>query len=194
VLVGHAVGNTRWARPAAVVSLATALPLLGLVTAVALVKFPGDAARYTPLIWSFLPAFVAGLCAYAIATFLGRPTTGVVLLALFTLLSYGLAITSVARIWDEVSPWRPLARIVDGLGRPEARVMVLGSDSEFADYYIARPVEYVSEAGLARDWGREPVIAIIHERELSTLPASPRPVIVGRAPTGLVVVTNGSRK
>jgi len=191
VLVAHVVGSSRWARPAAVVSLATAVPLLGLVTAVALVKFPGDAARYTPLIWSFLPAFVAGLCAYAVATFRGRPTAGVILLTLLTLLAYALAITSVARIWDEVSPWRPLARIVNGLGPADARVVVLGSDNEFADYYIERPVEYVTAAALARDWGRDRIIAIVPERALSTLPASPHPVIAGRAPTGLVVVTNG---
>jgi 4-amino-4-deoxy-L-arabinose transferase-like glycosyltransferase len=194
VLAGHAVGNARWARPAAVVSLATAAALLGLVTAVAFVKFPGEAARYTPLIWSFLPAFVAGLCAYAIAAFLGRPMTGVAVLTLCTLFSYALAITTVARVWDEVSPWRPLAKIVNGLGPPGARVLVLGSDSAFADYYIARPVDYVSEAALGRDWGRGRVIAILPERELSTLPAYPRPIIAGRAPTGLVVVTNGSPK
>ena len=194
VLVGQAVGNARGARQAAVVSLAIALPLLGLVTAVAFVKFPGDAARYTPLIWTFLPAFIAGLCAFAIATLLGRPMTGIVLLILSTLLSYGLAMASVARIWDEVSPWRPVARIVNALGDLDARLLMLGSDDAFADYYIARPVTYVDEDGLARAWRRERVLAVIPASALATLPTSPRPVLLGKAPTGLVVVTNGSGK
>ncbi len=190
VLAGHAVGNRKWTRQAAAVSLATAIPLLGLVTAVALVKFPGDAARYTPVIWSFLPAFIAALAAYVIATLVNRPTMGIVLLTCLTLLAYGLAIASVARIWDEISPWRPLARIVNGLEAPGTRLIVLGSDNEFADFYIARPVEYASEAELARNWEREAVIAAVPERALATLLTSPRPVIVGRAPAGWVIITN----
>jgi 4-amino-4-deoxy-L-arabinose transferase-like glycosyltransferase len=191
VLVGQAVASGRWARQAAVGSLAIALPLLGLVTAVALVKFPGDASRYTPLMWSFLPVFIAGLCAYAIAAFLGRPMTGVVLLTLLTLLSYGLAVTAVARVWDEVSPWRPLARIVNGLGDAHARLLMLGPENDFADYYIARPVTYVSEDGIARAWRRERIIAVVPESTLATLLTTPRPIVIGSAPTGLVVVTNG---
>jgi len=192
VLVGRAVGDVRWAKQAAAVSLATAVPLLGMVTAVALVKFPEEAARYTPIFWAFLPAFAGGLGAYAGATFMGRPRTGVGLLAGFTLLAYGLAIVTTARIWDEVTPWRPLARILNAQSAPGAHVVMLGSDSEFLDYYVMTPVEYVGEDGLARDWMREPIIAVLPERAVSRLPASPRPVLVGRAPTGFVVVTNGS--
>jgi 4-amino-4-deoxy-L-arabinose transferase-like glycosyltransferase len=191
VLVGQAVSSGRWARQAAVGSLAIALPLLGLVTTVALVKFPGDTSRYTPLVWSFLPIFIAGLCAYAIAAALGRPMTGVVLLTLLTLLAYGLAVSAVARVWDQVSPWRPLARIVNGLGDAHASLLVLGPENAFADYYITRPVTYVGAEGLLRAWRSERVIAVVPEAALATLGASPRPIIVGTAPTGLVVVTNG---
>ena len=194
VLVGRAVGDLKWARQAAAVSLATAIPLLSLVTAVALVKFPGDAARYAPLIWSFLPAFIAALAAYAIATVFNRPTTGIVLLTCLVMVSYVLAIASVARIWDEVSPWRSVAGIVNGLGAPGNRLIMLGTDNAFADYYIARPVEYMSEADLVHEWGREAVIAVVPGHALAALPAFPRPIIVGRAPTGLVVVTNTPAK
>jgi 4-amino-4-deoxy-L-arabinose transferase-like glycosyltransferase len=192
VLAGRAVGDVRWARESAIVSLAAAVPLLGMVTAVAVVKFPEDAARYTPIFWAFLPSFAAGLGAYAVATFLGRPGTGVVLLAGLTVLAYGLAIVTTARIWDQVTPWRQLARIVNAQDAPGAHVVVLGSDNEFLDFYVTKPVEYVREDGLARDWTRAPLIAIVPEQTVSRLPASPRPIVLGRAPTGLVVVANGS--
>jgi 4-amino-4-deoxy-L-arabinose transferase-like glycosyltransferase len=192
VLVGRAVGDVRWAKQAAAVSLAAAVPLLGMVTVVALVKFPEEAARYTPIFWAFIPAFAAGLGAYAVATFMGRPGIGVGLLAGFTLLAYGLAIVTTPRIWDRVTPWRQLASIVNAQDARGAHVVMLGRDSEFLDYYVTRPVEYVGEDDLARDWTREPVIAVLPERAVSRLPASPRRVVVGRAPTGLVVVTNRS--
>ncbi len=192
VLVGRAVGDLRWAKQAALVSLATALPLLGMVSAVAFVKFPEDAARYTPIFWAFLPAFAGGLGAFAVATLMGRPGTGVGLLAGFTVLAYGLAIVTTARIWDRVTPWRQLASIVNAQDAPGAHVVMLGPDNEFLDYYVVRPVEYVDENDLARTWTREPVIAVLPERAVSGLPASPRQIVVGRVPTGLVVVTNGS--
>ncbi len=192
VLVGRVVGDLRWSREAAIVSLAVAVPLLAMVTVVAVVKFPEEAARYTPIFWAFIPAFAAGLGAYAVATFMGRPGTGVAWLAGLTLLAYGLAIVTTARIWDQVTPWRPLARIVNAQAAPRAHVVMLGPDNEFIDYYVTRPVEYAGEAELARKWIEEPIIAIVPAQALSRLPASPGHVIVGSAPGGLVVVTNGS--
>lgn len=192
VLAGRAVGDPRWAREAAIVSLAAAVPLLGMVTVVAMVKFPEDAARYTPIFWAFLPSFAAGLGAYAVVALLGRPGTGVVLLAGLTVLAYGLAIVTTGRIWDRVTPWRQVARVVNAQDAPGAHVVVLGSDNEFLDFYIAKPVEYVREDGLARAWTREPVIAILPEPHAARLPASPRPLVLGRAPAGWMVVANGS--
>src|SRR5436853_150060 len=189
VLAGHAVGKAAWARQAAVGALAAALPLLGIVTTVAVVKFPGDAARYAPLFWSFLPPFTGALVAYAAATFLHRPKAGVVLLVLMTLLAYGLAVASMARIWDEVSPWRPIARIVNRLGSPDAHVLVLGDYNELADYYIDRPVEFVGPGDLSRAWQRERAVVVMPRDSLSTLPA-PRPLLIGTAPAGLAVVSN----
>ena len=191
VLVGRVVGDFRWAREAATVSLAAAVPLLAMVTVVALVKFPEEAARYTPIFWAFLPAFAAGLGAYAAATFAGRPETGIGLLAGLTLLAYGLAIVTTGRIWDQVTPWRQLARIVNAQDVPNAHVVMVGHDNEFLDYYATRSVEYTGEQDLARQWTREPVIAVLPAEAVSRLPASPRRVVVGQVPTGLVVVTNG---
>src|SRR5262249_40573306 len=158
------------------------VPLLGMVTVVALAKFPEDAARYTPIFWAFLPAFAAGLGAYAVATFRGRPATGVAWLAGLTLLAYGLAIVTTARIWDQVAPWRTVARIVNAQAALRAHVVMLGSDNAFIDYYVTRPVEYADEVALAREWTEEPIIAILPAQALSRLPASPGQVIVGRAP------------
>ncbi len=190
VLVGRVVGDVRWARETATVSLAAAVPLLAMVTVVALVKFPAEASRYTPIFWAFLPAFAAGLGAYAVATFAGRPEAGIGLLAGLTLLAYGLAIVTTARIWDQVTPWRQLARIVNAQDAPDAHVIMLGQENEFLDYYATRSVEYAGERDLARDWIREPVIAVLPAEAASRLPASPRRVVVGEVPTGLVVVTN----
>jgi 4-amino-4-deoxy-L-arabinose transferase-like glycosyltransferase len=189
VLVARAVGKAGWARQAAVVSLAVALPLLGIATTVALVKFPGESARYAPLFWSFLAPFTGGLMAYAIATFLGRPKTGVVLLVLLTLLAYGLAMASVARLWDEVSPWRPIARLVNPLSTPDTHLIIVGGYNELADYYITGPVEFVDQGDLIRAWPRERVVAVMPQAVLPSLP-SPRPVLVGTAPAGLAVVSN----
>ncbi|HYM91431.1 MAG TPA: glycosyltransferase family 39 protein [bacterium] len=189
VLVAHAVGKVNWARQAAAIALATALPLLAVVTTVALVKFPADSARYAPLFWSFLPAFTAALVAYAAATFLGRPKAGIVLLVLMTLLAYGLTMASAARIWDEISPWRPIARTVNGLGSVRARLLILGAYNELADYYITGPVEFVGPGDLVRAWAHERVVAVIPQALVPALP-SPAPVSVSTAPAGLAVVSN----
>ena len=111
------------------------------------------------------------------------------LLVLMTLLAYGLAVASMARIWDEVSPWRPIARIVNRLGSPDAHVLVLGDYNELADYYIDRPVEFVGPGDLSRAWQRERAVVVMPRDSLSTLPA-PRPLLIGTAPAGLAVVSN----
>jgi hypothetical protein len=190
VLLGHVVGERRSAGPAAAVSAAVALPLVALVTAVAVVKFPGEAARYAALIWWFLPVFAAGLSAYAVAAFLGRGGAGIAALAVAALLSYQLAIGAVGRLWDQLSPWRPLARVVNACPDEQARVLMLGADNAFVDYYVARPVRHVDAAELRRAWEREAVIAIVPAGGLAALPATPRVRLLGRAAQGFAVVTN----
>ena len=197
VLAGRVVGRADLARPAAVVSLAAALPLLGLVMVVPFWKFPAESARYSLLFWTFIPTLAAGLAAYALAAFRGRPRTGIVLLAAMTLVSYGLAMTALARIWDQISPWRPLARTINQIqaagAQPaggRARVLIQGSFNELADYYITGPVEFLNRDGIIDAWRRGPVLAVVPRRDLPALPDVPAPAIVMTAPDDLVLVGN----
>jgi hypothetical protein len=180
-----------------VASLAAALPLLGLVIVVPFWKFPEESARYAPLFWSCIPALAAGLAAYAVAAFLGRPRTGIVLLAAMTLVSYGLAMTALARIWDQISPWRPLARTINRVqaasAQPaggRARVLIQGSFNELADYYITGPVEFLNRDGIIDAWRRGPVLAVVPRGELPALSGVRGPAIVMTAPDDLVLVSN----
>lgn len=188
VLAGHAAGQPRWARRAAAVSLAAALPLLSVVAVVPFWKFPEESQRYAPLFWAFLPAFALALVGSAALTYLGRPRTAIAVLAAMTLLAYGLAMTTLARTWDRISPWRPLARVVNAIPVADARVLVLGEFNEFADYYIDRPVEFVNREALLRAWRRGHVLAIVPEAsEALTQPAS---TLVAVTPSGLALVSN----
>ena len=190
VLVGRALDEAKLAKSAAWVSLGGAIPLVALMIFVLVWKFPGEVGLYAPLFLSFLPAFIAALVGYSLATFSGRPRMGLILLVALTFLSYGLAMIAVDRHWDQISPWRPFARIVNKIEAPAARVLVLEPYNEFADFYIMRPKEFVSEADLAQGWRNGSVIAILPSEVMDRLPA-PQPMILDRPAHGsLVLVSN----
>jgi len=189
VLAGHALGQPRWAKQAAAVSLAAALPLLGVVAVVPFWKFPEESRHYAPLFWAFLPPFALALASYAALTFLGRPRRAIVVLAAMTLLAYGLAMAMLARTWDQISPWRPLARIINAIPVADAQVLVLGAFNEFADYYIDRPVEFVNGDTLARAWRGGRVLAIVPEAAAGS-PVLPTPTVLAITPSGLALVSN----
>ena len=190
VLAGRAVAQPRGAKAAAAISLAAALPLLAVMAVVPFWKFPEESARYAPLFWAFLPAFAAALAGYAVVTSLGHPREGIALLVAMTLVSYGLAMATLARTWDRISPWRPLAGIVNRIQAPGARLLVWGDFNELADYYITRPVEFVGRDALVRAWQDGDVLAIVPEAVARTLPAPPPAVIVATTPSGLDLVSN----
>jgi 4-amino-4-deoxy-L-arabinose transferase-like glycosyltransferase len=190
VLLAGAVNEGRWAKQAAYVCLAVALPLMVAVIAVFYWKLPADAARYRPLALIFLPAFAGAIGGYAVLALSGRPKAGVIFLVLTTCLAYALAMTGVARNWDQISPWRPVGRVIERLPQTGAPVLILGTYNEFADYYITRPVKFVQWGDLVQTWRREPVIAVVPQAELGRFPPLPQPVIVGRAPGGLMVISN----
>jgi len=190
VLLASAVNDPRRARQAAYVSLAVALPLLVAVIAVFNWKLPADAARYESLAFVFPPAFVAAIGGYAVFALRGRLKAGIVLLVLATCLAYALAMNWVTHNWDHISPWRPIAQVINRLPRTTAPVLILGDYTEFADYYITRPVRFVQTDELVQTWQREPVIAVVPAAAIDRLRVYPRPVVIGRPTGGLTVISN----
>jgi len=105
--------------------------------------------------------------------------------------------TALARLWDQISPWRPLARTINRVqaagAQPaggRARVLIQGGFNELADYYIAGPVEFVSRDGIIDAWRQGPVLAVVSRGDLPALPGVPAPAMVMTAPGGLVLVSN----
>ncbi len=197
VLVGRVVEDDRFTRQSARVSLVAVAVLLIVAAGLLVVQLPRPTERYlsyasyatyAPLFLAFLAALIMGLVGYAVAAMAGRPRTGVACLVLATLLAHGLVITWIARTWDQISPWRPLARVINHLQAPGARVLIVTEHTDLADYYIDRPVEFVNRNVLVRVWPHGRVLAIIPETAVGGLP-SPRPVVLS-ATRGLVLVSN----
>lgn len=190
MLIAHVIGEVRWTRTAAFGSLASAaLPGAFLVWTVA--QSPAvEVARYLPLALWFLVVFALGLITYPLAVALRRPRTGAILLTAFAILSYGVLVISIARTWDKIFPWRPLARVVNRLEPLQTPVLIVGPENTWADYYIERPVEFVGQGDLAKAWEVRRVIAVIPSEQLAALPNPPQPVIKATAPAGLLLVTN----
>lgn len=197
ILLGTVVGDERFNKQAARGSLSLAAVLMSAAVGLRLTRLPGETERYlsyasyatyAPLFVAFLAAFAVALAGCALLGFFGRPTTGIVWLVLATLLGHGLTIVWIARTWDQISPWRPLARAVNQVRAEDAHVLIVARHTDFADFYIARPVEFVSGADLVRAWTRERVLAIVPEAALTALPPPP-PGVIGRK-QGLVLVSN----
>jgi len=189
VLLGRAVAAPRWARQAAWVSLVVALPWVAIIVVVLRGSVPGDLGKYAPLLLPFLAAFALALAGYSLATFADGTRWGVAVLVLVTLLAYVLLMSSIGRNWDQISPWRPAARIIGELRAPKAPVLIAGPYSEFADYYIWRKPEFVGGDDLVHRWQEGSAIAVVPVSDLPRL-TSPRPAIAVRIPTGLAVVAN----
>lgn len=191
VLLAAVVEDPRWRRPAAWVSGIAALAWAALLVGIAQTPLPSDVAAYLPLVGAFVPPFAGALAAYAVSTFSGRPRQGLVLLATFALISYAFLIAATARHWDRISPWRPLARIVNTAATGEARVLVIGEMIPFAGYYIKRDVEYTDLTGLTQAWRSGPVVAVVPAGAFGSLPPGTKPVIIG-SEAGWLVVRNAT--
>src|SRR5262249_44619706 len=113
------------------------------------------------------------------------------LLALGTLLSYSFAAAAIAHDWDRISPWRPLAAVIDHIPTHDARVLVLGQFNGFADFYIARPIEFARFPALARAWQTGPVLAVVPSESLPRLP-KPAPRVLAETDSGLTLIANFS--
>jgi 4-amino-4-deoxy-L-arabinose transferase-like glycosyltransferase len=197
VLLAHVMGDERFTRPAARTSLAAVAVLLAAAIGILVVRLPGapepylsyaSYATYPPLFAAFLFVLGVALAGFAALAPLRRPRPGVAWLALAMLLAHGLVIVWLALRWDQISPWRPLARIVNQVPAPGARVLIVGEHTDFADFYIDRPVEFVSRDALILAWTREHVLAIVPEPLLPALPP-PRPSLIATR-QGLALVSN----
>ncbi len=199
VLLACVVGDDRFTRSAVRTSIGTAALLLLAAVGLLVARLPAAAepylsyasyATYAPLFIGFLVALGAALAGFAALALLRRPRVGLAWLALGTLVAHALVIVWLALSWDQISPWRPLARVVNRVPAPGARVLIVGEHTDFADFYIDRPVEFVGRDGLIQAWTRGPVLAIVPAPLLATLPA-PRPNPIA-ARQGLAVVSNTS--
>jgi len=197
VILAHVVGDERFTRPAARTSLGAGAVLLVAAIGVIVVRLPGATepylsyasyATYTPLFAAFLIVLSAALAGFAALGRSKRARAGIAWLALATLLAHGLMVVWLALRWDQISPWRPLARIVNQVPAPGTRVLIVGEHTDFADFYIDRPVEFVSRDALIQAWPREPVLAIVPEPLLAALPL-PRPSLIATR-QGLALVSN----
>lgn len=189
VLAGAALTNPRWTRQASWASLVAALAVLSFLPAY--LWHNDEARRLTPLFLPAIVAFLAGPIGYAAGGFWGRPRAGLIFLVVTTLLAYSLAIAAVARYWDRISPWRSLGAIINRIPDREPRLLVLGHFNELADFYFARPAEFVQFTTLARAWQAGPVIAILPGDSRPRLPG-PAPFVLAETASGFTLIANFS--
>lgn len=189
VLAGSALTDQRWNRQALWVSL-----VLALAMALALPRYlgqHGDARTIAPLFLPAIAAFLAAPVGYGIAVIARRQQAALSVLVLSTLLSYSLAIATVARHWDDVSPWRTLAAAIDRAPTSGARMLVLGRFDPLAEFYIARPVEFGGLASLVDAWLAGPILAVLPSDSLARIPP-PAPLLLAKTASGLALVANFS--
>jgi 4-amino-4-deoxy-L-arabinose transferase-like glycosyltransferase len=189
VLAGSAAADPRWMRAAARVSIAIGGALGAALVWLAVQPLSEEAAPYRPLALAFLLPLAVGIVGGAILAFRGRSPHALAVIAALTLVAYAMLITGTIRQWDGISPWRPIAATVNAIGRQDARVLIEGERSPFAEYYIASPVEFVSHAALVSAWRTRPIVAIIPAGALASLPPLPSAVPV-TSRGHLVVVKN----
>jgi 4-amino-4-deoxy-L-arabinose transferase-like glycosyltransferase len=189
VLAGSALTNPRWNRQGIWLSLIAALAVSSVLSQY--LWHHAEARSLAPL---FLPAIVSFLAApigYALGAMMRRSREALAFLVLGTLLAYGLAVAAVAHSWDRISPWRPLAAVIDRIPAQGTRLLVLGQFNGFADFYIARPIEFAEFATLARAWQTGPVLAVAPRDSLLRLPA-PVPRLLAETGSGLTLIANFS--
>ncbi len=190
VLLARVVPDPRWGRPAAWVSGGLSGLLAAAVVVVGAVPLPADLAPFRPMVDVLLLPLAGGLAAASALLWARRRGSAVVVLAAVALAAYGLLLVTTARQWDRISPWRPVARMVEAAATEDARVLVDGEPTPFARFYVRRPVRFVSREELAAEWTAGRVVAVMPVDALGTLPFPPAPVVEGGAPGRLVVVKN----
>src|SRR5206468_4117763 len=148
------------------------------------------AAAYLPLVQSFLLPLTIGLVGGALLIFRDRRPRALVFISMLTLIAYGMLTAATVKQWDRISPWRPIAAAVNAITRPDARVVIEGDRTPFAEYYIERPVQFAGREALVSAWWAGALVAVIPAEALKSLPASPPPIVVGDASGRLIVVKN----
>lgn len=188
VLLASVVSDPRRIRGASAVSLAAGGLLTAALVTLAAAPLPAEVTPFRPVAAALLLPLAGGL---AVSSLLLRTRAGrsaVPALAAAALAGYSLLLVATARQWDRMSPWRPVARMVEVAAAEDTHVLVEGEPTPFAWFYIRRPVRFVSRDGLAAEWTSGRVVAVMPVDMVAALPGPP--VVVGGAPGGLVVVKN----
>ena len=190
VLIGHATDGDRWSKLASRVSMAMGGFLAAALVWLSRQSLPADAAAYLPLVQSFLLPLTIGLVGGALLLFRGRRPQALVFISTLTLIAYGMLTAATVKQWDRISPWRSIAVAVNAITRPDARVVIEGDRTPFAEYYIERPVQFAGHEALVSAWRAGALVAVIPAEALKSLPASPPSIVVGDASGRLIVVKN----
>lgn len=190
VLVGYAAGDDRWTRTASRISLLLGGVLLAALAWIVRQPLPADAAPYVPMVQGFLLPLAAGLVGAAWFGWRGRRQQALTFLTALTLVAYGMLVIATVRQWDRISPWRPIARMINAVSPSDVRVLVLGERTPFAEFYIERPVEFADRARLRDAWKAGRVVAVVPVDALASLAPGPMPIIAGYAPGRLLIIRN----
>src|SRR2546422_1717034 len=190
VLIGHATDGDRWSKLASRVSMAMGGFLAAALVWLSRQSLPADAAAYLPLVQSFLLPLTIGLVGGALLLFRGRRPQALVFISTLTLIAYGMLTAATVKQWDRISPWRSIAVAVNAITRPDARVVIEGDRTPFAEYYIERPVQFAGHEALVSAWRGGALWAVIPAEALKSLPASPPSIVVGDASGRLIVGKN----
>src|SRR5438034_316506 len=190
VLIGHATDGDRWSKLASRVSMAMGGFLAAALVWLSRQSLPADAAAYLPVVQSFLLPLTIGLVGAAVLLFRGRRPQALVFISTLTLIAYGMLTAATVKQWDRISPWRYIAVAVNAITRPDARVVIEGDRTPFAEYYIERPVQFAGHEALVSALRAGALVAVIRAETLKSLPASPPSIVVGDASGRLIVVKN----
>jgi len=190
VLVAFAIGEARGGAAAWRVSLAMGVLLAAALVWLVAQPLGPETAAYRPLALAFLLPLIAGLIGSALLLRRSSGPRAMVFLTVLTLAAYGMLVGATARQWDDVSPWRPVARAVNAASTPASKVVILGERTPFLEFYVDRPVEFADRAGLQEAWRSGPVVAVVPVDALAVLEPGPMPVIAGSAPGRLLVIRN----
>src|SRR2546428_13075334 len=171
--MGDAAAVDRWNNLAGGVSIAMGVLFGSALVGLSRQPLSADAAPYLPVVQVFLLPLVIALIGGALLAFRSRRREALVFITALTLAAYGMLVAATVRQWDRISPWRPIARVVNEIEAPQIRVLILGERTPFAEFYIERRVGVVDRAGPARAWGARPAVGGISGEWLAALAGGP---------------------
>lgn len=162
--LGRVVAQPRPLRLAAAVTLLVGVPLLAFTVWLAAGRFPEESRMYIPALLPFLVALSAAIAAFVMTAMLGWGRKAVAVLAVATMLSFGVLEWSTWHYWRQLWPWHQVEDIMNRLYRPGDRVLFYADPAIFSFAYFYSPIqptEVASPTDLLRVWQGEHVFAIV---------------------------------